>query len=85
MFLALLSKFLDQEYLAGLRAKAGDFEDAATMLSVDYRGTERMIYFLLTSVHICIFIFPMLTVTADSTRLLLAVKPLLPGTDVEGS
>ena len=85
MFFALLSKFLDQGYLAGLRAKAGDFRDAATMLPVSCRGTKRTIYFLLINVRIYILTFPMLMVTADSTRLLLGVKPLLPSTDVEGS
>lgn len=58
---------------------------AATMLPVSCRGTKRTIYFLLINVRIYILTFPMLMVTADSTCLLLGVKPLLPSTDVEGS
>lgn len=40
---------------------------------------------MLINVRIYILTFPMLMVTADSTCLLLGVKPLLPSTDVEGS
>ena len=73
-------------YIADLHAKANDLKHDIATLYINNGNSERTMQFLLSGLRIdASSSLHVLTVTADSTRWLAEVKPLLSGMDAEGS